>query len=562
MSKYHIEYLPTKNNLETVLVNGYLLHSKYDPIQESIRIIEKEFEPNVVHVLFGYGLGYLAEILKEKINDPSKLIIIDPIYLLLRENKNDLNVISRLEISEFESIVGKALKNFNKKIKVICSPNYDKILPKELMEILKVIKDVQMSNVVNENTLRKFADSWQENYIHNLLNVYRNDSLSKLQKNYSCPVVIASGGPSLTKQLPLLKKMQDHVIIIAAGSTINSLLDQEIEPDYIVTIDGSLANYNHFKDIKNIKSKLIYAMTSHYKIQEDFANEKYAFVDFGNNEYKEHINEIFSIDLPLIKGGGSVAHFAYSIASYITTGPIAMIGQDLAYTDNKSHAVNNKQFREINEEFSDERETFEVPGYNGDKVLTDYVFLSMKKSFEVLHQYTNHNADIYNCTEGGAKIEGMNQLPFINFFEKYVDEKVLVNKEIINNRSNVDIESFIKIMNNHINSYNDLIRELRSALKILNQNKSNITFETKTLHKLNKIDDFLKVKFEQISLNYITNPITLDVLRNYEPPLNESSKDTYKRVYNQSKELYTRLLEAIEKTKNYTMDVIEKSIKM
>ncbi|ATP39072.1 hypothetical protein CSE16_02990 [Solibacillus sp. R5-41] len=559
MSKYHIEYLPTKNNLKTVIVNGFLLHSKYNPIQESTRIIEKEFEPNVVHVLFGYGLGYIAETLSRKINDPSKLIIIDPIYSLLQESKEGLNVISQFDMFEFEATIEIALKGFNKKVKVICSPNYDKILPKEFSELLKVIKDVQMSNVVNENTLRIFADSWQENYIHNLLNLYRNNSLSKLQKKYSCPVVVASGGPSLTKQLPYLKKMQDHVIIIAAGSTINSLLNNKIEPDYIVTVDGSIANYNHFKGIKNIKSKLIYAMTSHYKIQEDFVNEKYAFVDFWNTDCKEHIKGIFSIELPLIMGGGSVANFAFSIATYLSTGPIAMIGQDLAYTDNKSHAESNKYFREIDKNFSNERELFEVPGYNGDKVLTDYVFLSMKKSFEALNKQSNHEAEIYNCTEGGAEIEGMDQLPFGNFCEKYVDDQSQVIKDVENSHSNMDFLNFIKIMDDHINSYNDLIKELKLALKILNQNKSNISFEMKTLNKLNKIDEILKVKFEQISLSYITNPITLDVLRNYEPPLNESSRDTYKRVYNQNKELYSRLLEAIEKTKKYTLDVIEKA---
>ncbi len=559
MSKYQIEYLSTKNNLKTVTVNGFLLHSKYDPIQESKRIIEKEFEPNFVYVLFGYGLGYLAEVLSKKIKDPSKLIIIDPIYSLLPESESGLNVISQLEMSEMESSIELALEEFNKKVKIICSPNYDKILPKEFAEVLRIVKDKQNLNIVNENTVRTYADSWQENYIHNLLNVYCNDTLSKLQKRYSCPVIIASGGPSLTKQMPMLKKMQNHVIIIAAGSTINSLLNNEIEPDYIVTVDGSIANYNHFKEIKNIKSKLIYAATSYYRIQEDFKNDKYAFVNYWDVSCKKHIERIFSIELPLLAGGGSVAHFAFSIATYISSGPIAMIGQDLAYTDNKSHEESNKYYREIDKEFSNERELFEVTGYNGEKVLTDYVFLSMKKSFEALNKYSHHEAAIYDCTEGGAEIKGMDQLTFDAFFEKYVDGQSEVIKEIENNQVNIDYSNFIKIMEDHINSYNDLIEKLKSALKILNQNKSNVSFETKTLNKLNKIDEILNLKFEQISLSYITEPITLDVLRNYEPPLKESPRDTYKRVYNQNKELYSRLLEAIEKTKSYTLDVIEKA---
>lgn len=206
MSVYNIDYLTTKNNLETVTVNGFLLHSKYDPIQEATRIVEKEFEPNYVYVLFGYGLGYIAKLLSEKIEDPSKLIIIDPIYSLLPQSDNGLVITTHFDELNFETNIALSLKHLSKKIKVICSPNYDKILPEELAKVLRVIKDVQSLNKVNENTIRTFADSWQENYIHNLLNVYRNNSLSKLKKKYTCPVVLASGGPSLTKQLPLLKK--------------------------------------------------------------------------------------------------------------------------------------------------------------------------------------------------------------------------------------------------------------------------------------------------------------------------------------------------------------------
>lgn len=559
MTEYDIKYLQTKTDLETVTVNGLLLHSKYDPVQEASRIIDKEFIPGCVHILFGYGLGYLAESLYDKIEDKSKLIIVDPIYLLLPKNKIECKVIFDLEGSSFETELGNALKNFDKKVKVICSPNYDKLFPVEYTKVLKIIKDMQNYNIINENTLKIFAESWQENYIHNLFNIFKDESLESIKKFYSCPVVIASGGPSLTKQIPLLKKIQNQVVLIAAGSTINSLLKNEIEPDYIITVDGSLENYNHFKNIKNIKSKLIYALTSHYQIQNEFKNEKYAFVDKTNIDYKKHVKNLFSIELPLITGGGSVANFALSIASYITTGPIAIIGQDLAYTDNKTHADDNKNSRNIDSKFKNERGLIEVTGYNGEKVLTDYVFLSMKKSFELINMHTLHDAGIFNCTEGGIKIEGMEQISFSYFIEKYTKNKKVVKKDREIGNKLLDINTFNQIIRTQISIYDDLIKDLNIALVTLDKNKSKVSFDTKVLNKLGKLDKVIHKKIDELALNYIANPITIDVLKNYEPNKNETPVDSYKRVYAQNKELYSRLLLAIEKTKQYTLDMLQKN---
>ncbi|WP_285397561.1 6-hydroxymethylpterin diphosphokinase MptE-like protein [Lysinibacillus sp. fls2-241-R2A-57] len=559
MVKHIIEYLSSKNNLKTVVVDGLLLHSKYDPIKEADRIVEKEFEPNFAYVLFGFGLGYIKDALLKRIDDPSKLIIIDPIFSLLDQDDKSHHVIEKIDEKEIETYIANQLPQLSKKVKVVCSPNYEKLFQNEYKMVLQIIKNVQMLNLVTENTVRYFADSWQENSIHNLANVYTGISLEALNKYYTCPVIVAAGGPSLTKQLPLLKEIEKNVILIAAGSTVNSLLKNEIEPDYIVTVDGSLANYNHFKDIGKIKSKLIFAITSNYKIQYECKNEKYAFVDANNVEYREQIKKLFDVDLPLILGGGSVANFCYSIASYITTGPIAMIGQDLAYTDNKSHDESNKHFIEINDTVKQERRTFELEGYYGDKVLTDYSFLSMKKGFEMLHYHNNNDNEIYNCTEGGVKIEGIEQLPFRTFVERFVDSSNIINMNSEVKSRKVDYKLFYSIMNKNIKIYDDVIKEIKNAIIFLKTNNSTIYFDKKVLRGLEKIDAKLKRAFIELSIEYITGPITIDVLRNYEKVPNEKPEESYKRVFNQNLELYTRLLEVIEKSKRYTLEATKEA---
>lgn len=88
---------------------------------------------------------------------------------------------------------------------------------------------------------------------------------------------------------------------------------------------------------------------------------------------------------------------------YITTGPIALIGQDLAYTENLTHANNNKNQKSVDDSYFKKRNAFQVEGYFDDLVMTDYVFYSMKNSFEQIHKKIKHSASIFNCTEGGLK---------------------------------------------------------------------------------------------------------------------------------------------------------------
>ncbi|SCX67561.1 motility associated factor glycosyltransferase family protein [Lysinibacillus fusiformis] len=566
MNKFNIEYFSTNNSLKTIRVNNYFLHSKYNPIQEAKRIVEKEFEPNFVHVVFGYGLGYIVEELNKKIRKSDKLIVIDPLFKEFNEglidDSNELTFIDEVNSQVIEGIVSSKLGNFSKQIKVICSPNYDKILKEEYLIVLESIKTVQRLQQVGENTTRKFSLDWQENYVHNIFHSYMNHSLKELKKFYNCPIIVISGGPSLKKQIMKLKEIKDKVVTIASGSTINSLLYHGIEPDYVVSIDGGKANYNHFKEISNIKSKLIFGFSSHYKIQEIFPNAKYALLDVGDSDFQNYLNNVFSIEVPLITGGASVANFAFTVASYMTSGPIAIIGQDLAYTDNKSHEDSNKHFKEVNELYKKSRGMFEITGYYNDKVLTDYAFLLMKKDFERLYRQIEHPSPIFNCTEGGAKIEGMEQISFLEFCDSFINEdtNILLDSESKTNSKDRDL--FIEKMQDEIAIYNKIIGEIQIGIAKLERNKLTTLFEKSVLRELDKIDKSIKKYKTRTAMNHIFDPITMDVLRNYEPAPNESERATFERVFNQNKELYSRLLEAFKISRQYVLDVIENTNKL
>lgn len=559
---YQIEKISTKSSIQTVKVNGYFLHSKYDPEKEAKAFVEKNYKPNHFHILFGYGLGYIYNAFTEKLKgQKEEMIVIDPISELLSAPISEIAIFSNENDELLNKLLQQKIEKYNRRVHVIESPNYGKVLGENFKKLLKIVSEKSKLNKINENTIKVFAEDWQKNYIHNLYQAIGDRSLSELKDKFNLPVVIASGGPSLTKQLPLLKKIRNQVIIISSGSTINTLLRSNITPDIVVSIDGSEANYHHFEEIQTKEITYIYSLTSHYGIRESFRNNAFIFHTIGKDKMNQHFEKITQMKFPLIVGGGSVANFALSIAAYISKGPITIIGQDLAYTDNKTHAENNKNFKVVDESFKLQRGMFYVEGYHGEQVLTDYVFLTMKENFEDIMKRIGNSRNIYNSTEGGINLKGFKNLPFKEFCSNYVADiatKPQIQEQTIPVNLNEKREKLGNVMKEEIIYYKKIRNVLVDNLKILHQNESNTHFSERTLKKLNKNDEILKNHINRVSISSVVDPITISIENNYLPIPGETDVEAYKRVYNQNKDLYSNLLDAVDKTVDYTKELVAK----
>lgn len=551
VNTYVIEEIFNKEGLGIKKVNGYLLHSKYNPIKEAQQFIDNNYIPEYVHILFGFGSGYIVEAFLKKRNQ-ERLIIIEPILTELIYNEEE-NVIL-LNTKDNKEIKKKifSLLNMSHKVKILLSPNYDKICPEIYKEFLSIVNEKLTLEKINENTLRGMSHQWQENYIMNLQYLGIDNSIVELDNYTNAPVVIAAGGPSLTKQLPLLKMVRKNIILIAAGSTINTLAAEDIEPDYIISIDGHINNYHHFKDLYFKNATYVYSMYSHFKIRNSFEKKAYYFLSESAKDLYHHLSRITEESIILLRGGGSVAHFAFAFANYISSGPIAMIGQDLAYTNNQTHAENNKHFKKLTDESFENKNYIKQKGYYGDEVITDYSFLAMKLSFEQLAQMIEHDREIYNCTEGGVFIEGFKNIPFNSFCEEfaqrnitseYLDKKV-ENKE----RVYLKYKKIYEELTSEIQLYKKIKKHLNNNLTVLSKNKSNVSFDYITLEKLSNNDEKIELYRTKTSLSAALDPLTLSLAKEFTALIDETPHQKYQRLFKQNIVLYSEMEKIIKET--------------
>lgn len=549
----------TRNGEHTVKVNGYYLHSKYNPINEAEKFVQKHYKPNHIHILFGTGLGYFAEKFKNTFTNGELLVCVEPIKELKVADYCYDVLIQNYSNKDLKNILSELI-SVEKNVTVICSPNYDKLFQEEYLDFLEQVKEIVNLKKIEENTIKRFAKEWFVNYLNNISDISRDYDIQDLNKKFNYPIVIASGGPSLIKQIPLLKQYKKNFILISSGSTINTLLHYDVEPDFVVSIDGGEENYRHFKERNFKNAKLVYSLFNYHEIKKCFKNEVFHFLTQDSVPgILTHYYSIFNKEPVHLLGGGSVALYALTFGRYISDSPIAIIGQDLAFTDNKSHAEFNKNFVSITDEEAKSRNMFYINGYYDEKVLTDYTLFSMKNSFEKLINQLEKNEIIYNCTEGGAKIEGFNQLPFKDFCEKYTTSDVQISNLSIQ-KFKINKEAIISTLNSDIKIYKEIIKLANENLSLLNRTKNIKRFPEKINNSIDRNDKKINLLVNTSPISMIIQQFAIEVLKNYSPQKNETQKEMYNRIFQSNSFLYNKIKKAATDAIDLTNELINKNL--
>ncbi|MGJ9366332.1 6-hydroxymethylpterin diphosphokinase MptE-like protein, partial [Campylobacter jejuni] len=121
--------------------------------------------------------------------------------------------------------------------------------------------------------------------------------------------------------------------------------------------------------------------------------------------------------------GLSVAHTLSYLATYLSHKNIIFIGQDLAYAENGNSHPDDYQNSATYESQTYEHILTTAYGGNG-KVETHSIWLLFKNWFEneMIPNTIKMGITTYNCTEGGARIEGTIEKPFSWACENLLDK--------------------------------------------------------------------------------------------------------------------------------------------
>ncbi|ECL7815046.1 motility associated factor glycosyltransferase family protein [Campylobacter jejuni] len=254
------------------------------------------------------------------------------------------------------------------------------------------------------------------------------------RKNKFDNAIVVSAGPSLAKQLPLLKACQDKAVIFCADGALSMLEKEGIVPDYVTNLDFTDLAMKFFQNKENKTSLNILSCATHPNVAHSLKAENCMIV-LRNKALYQRFN--FN-DFGYIDTGTHVSHFSYTLALALGFKNIIMIGQDLAFDEEgNSHSKGFALGERIDHTLN--LPTLQVPAYAGKgEVLTHITWNDYRIKLEYLFACNDQKAKFYNATEGGARINFTEELSFKECCEKLLTKekpKFELPKSLTKNRS-------------------------------------------------------------------------------------------------------------------------------
>lgn len=436
-----MDVLWAKSSYPTLQVqkNGHeiLLHSAYDPLHEASRFVSSyniTNETKIVIVL-GMGLGYHVFEILRSMPKHARLIIIerDPRILHKAMELVDFSFLGDSRVSlfcdNFQFLeMGRIVYNLffpkipdEKNIVIVSHYASSQLYPEYYHKMRCDIKDFISQFAVVINTHIYVSTKWSVNFLKNIDEVLVNPPLALLfEKNKGKPAIVVSAGPSLDKNIDLLKEIQDKALILAVGTSLKPLLKRGIKPHLVVGIDADERHFEHFRGVSGVNDVgLVYDGMIFPRILDEFGGMKFT-CDTTESPIKNWVYK-YTGNKGIIPSGFSVATTAFTLAYQMGSNPVILIGQDLSFrSDGHTHA---KGTTFENDVLDVSHQMFvKIPGNVDEFVNTSHVFLSTLRWFE--SAIAEKSLFCINATEGGARMKGAKVMTLREAIDTYCNENL------------------------------------------------------------------------------------------------------------------------------------------
>ncbi|MCW1598495.1 motility associated factor glycosyltransferase family protein [Campylobacter jejuni] len=293
----------------------------------------------------------------------------------------------------------------------------------DVLELNKKLAENFKNSIVSHGNDPLDALQGIEQFVYNLPQMITHPSYKELlskRKNLSDTAIIVSTGPSLTKQLPLLKKYASKATIFCADSSYPILAKHGIKPDYVCMLERTELTAEFFNhDFGEFDKDIVFicAGVVHPKAIEYLKGRNRKYLIIPRYLYFPIYIKLKYFDF--LYNTPSVAHMACYLSLHLNHKNIIFIGQDLAYAENgNSHPDDYQNSADYESQMY---EHILTEAYGGKKeIKTHEVWIFFKQILEAM--IIKYHITTYNCTEGGARIEGTIEKPFLWACENLLDK--------------------------------------------------------------------------------------------------------------------------------------------
>jgi hypothetical protein len=423
------------------------LHSKYDPAGEAERFVDGlDLEKNFVFFFSGIGLGYQVRRLFDQSSDQTIVVVFEPELSVIRSAFRA--ILFAEEIREkrliFLPLADKGLMHarltpftslmiMGMSFEVL---NYTKEWHSEFhVDMRKYLTDYMYFSRMSYVTMIGNSKVTQENVADNLVDYVCCPTIDSLRNRFKgYPAIVVSAGPSLAKNVSLLKEAKGHAVIVAVQTVFKMLRGMGIDPDFVTSLDYSNASRRFFEGVDDFGTTQLVAdpkancvVLDLYKGRKRLINNEFADLCLGPAAQKRES----------LRSGSTVAHLCFYLSEYLGANPIILIGQDLGFTNNMYYAPGNAVHTlwsvELNRFDTLEMKEWErivrnrnilrkIKDINGREIFTDEQMFTYLQQFE--RDFAQTSAKVIDATEGGARKQNTEIMTLAQALQKYAEKPI------------------------------------------------------------------------------------------------------------------------------------------
>lgn len=356
---------PTPAGVPTMLVcrdgREVYWHSRYDPLREASRFAEQaDIEGADTVIFLGLGLGYHLQALLPRLDKDGMGVILvekDPAILRYFLEFHDVSQLLKhpyacllcgeMMIPDIASYIRDLVspRRYQKpNWKAILWPPAEKVDQLYYQQISRSIKEAVQHVATVVGTDIHMVPLWPKNIWQNIGYVLDSAPVAALQGALSgIPWILIASGPSLEDAMDDLRELRNYAVLCCAGSAYRSLLQHNVVPHLVVSVDAKDLNFVHFEGIGSSKTFLVFDPMICSGILEREVERRFVcqVQDTRHTPPLLLLERVFGPP-GLLMSGFSVATTCFSLGLHTGATPVVFVGQDLAIGKGRSHVAGNR----------------------------------------------------------------------------------------------------------------------------------------------------------------------------------------------------------------------------
>lgn len=477
----------------------YYLNSRYNPAGEAKKFMEGYFAAPDEAVITMFGLANVLFLRELLINNRKKIkcVVYEPsveIFIQVLKNIDITDVLEDERVSfiidgvnewQLANILNKVIEVHNKCTNChITLPKYKELFPEAYAAMDNIIREQYIRLNIETITTSKYAIRVCRNNLNNMCYLIGARNAIDYVGIFpvDMPAVLVGAGPSLSKNINLLKKVKGKAFIAVADTAIRHVCEAGVVPDAVFSIDF-IKPVSLFEGENINKIPFVASMDLNYEVLDKVKPENLIFNSFDPITWE--LLEDAGSEVSDIDTGGSVANAIISTLIAWGFKRIIMIGQDLALTDNKRHVG-----EEVANIDKDNGNYIEVESFDGGTVVTRRdLYLYINWISDICRAFPD--VLIIDATEGGAKKENTKIMSFQAAIDEYCQQEYDITK-LLHKPPRLFVGKNREII---VDTFHTMKNNLENLKVLMEKGVSNCKKGAKMLEQR----DFNKIELEKIN---------------------------------------------------------------